>query len=102
MSLSSYGSFLSDPDFRTPGHYDLTSARTGDSRLYATSQTFDAASGDFIEAIFTSHASLVLRSLDVAQVNTPVPEPGAWALMILGFGGVGLAARARIRRRMAL
>ena len=27
-----------------------------------------------------------------------VPEPGAWALMILGFGGVGASLRARHRR----
>jgi hypothetical protein len=27
-----------------------------------------------------------------------VPEPGTWALMLLGFGGIGLALR-RGRRR---
>lgn len=37
-----------------------------------------------------------------AQVNEPVvgpgiPEPGAWALMILGFGGVGTMIRSRRR-----
>ena len=26
---------------------------------------------------------------------TPVPEPATWALMILGFGAVGVAVRAR-------
>jgi hypothetical protein len=29
---------------------------------------------------------------------TPVPEPGAWALMLLGFGGMG----AMLRRRRSL
>jgi len=33
-------------------------------------------------------------------VDTAVPEPAAWALMILGFGGAGVAMR-RHRRRMA-
>ncbi|MBS0334045.1 MAG: PEPxxWA-CTERM sorting domain-containing protein [Proteobacteria bacterium] len=31
--------------------------------------------------------------------NIAVPEPGAWALMILGFGGAG--AMLRRRRRLA-
>ena len=30
----------------------------------------------------------------------PVPEPASWALMIMGFGGVGAAMRSR-RRTMA-
>lgn len=31
-----------------------------------------------------------------------VPEPGAWAMLILGFGGVGLAMRRRPRPLVAL
>lgn len=31
-----------------------------------------------------------------------VPEPSAWAMMILGFGAVGFALRARRQRRLAL
>ena len=29
--------------------------------------------------------------------NTPVPEPGTWAMLLLGFGGVGLMMRRRRR-----
>ena len=36
---------------------------------------------------------------DDAVVGSGTPEPGAWALMILGFGGVGAAMR---RRRIAV
>jgi hypothetical protein len=32
---------------------------------------------------------------------TAVPEPGAWALMIIGFGGAGAVLRARRRRALA-
>jgi len=38
-------------------------------------------------------------TLTVSVVDTAVPEPAAWALMILGFGGVGGLMR---RRRTAL
>ena len=31
----------------------------------------------------------------------PVPEPGTWALMLLGFGGIGVAMRRRRRPALA-
>jgi hypothetical protein len=34
-------------------------------------------------------------------LTSPVPEPGAWALMALGFGAIGFTMRIR-RRRTAL
>lgn len=34
--------------------------------------------------------------------TTPVPEPGTWALMLVGFMSVGATLRARSRRRAAL
>ena len=38
--------------------------------------------------------------LDVTNgVTAPVPEPSAWALMLIGFGLIGGAMRARNRRR---
>jgi hypothetical protein len=39
-------------------------------------------------------------TLTITRRDAPVPEPAAWALMILGFGAVGGAMRAR-RRDMA-
>jgi hypothetical protein len=35
-------------------------------------------------------------------VNTGVPEPATWALMLLGFGGIGMAMRRSRRRTGAL
>jgi len=38
---------------------------------------------------------------DAVFINGAVPEPASWALMLLGFGGIGLAMRRR-RRNTAL
>ncbi|MBL8554380.1 MAG: PEPxxWA-CTERM sorting domain-containing protein [Phenylobacterium sp.] len=50
-----------------------------------------------------SYAENVVHGVAVALYDTPVggavPEPGAWALMILGFGAAGAALR---RRRIAM
>lgn len=42
-----------------------------------------------------------IMSGTINVLTSPVPEPGTWALMILGFGAIGLAMRTR-RRRTAL
>lgn len=54
-------------------------------------------SGLFATGAFTMDSPYQVNSITVSyQVNNAaVPEPGAWALMILGFGGAG----AMIRRR---
>jgi hypothetical protein len=62
---------------------------------YDTSFTYNsgpAPAGDFV----------VDRAYIVAGDQTGgVPEPGTWALMILGFGGAGASLRIK-RRRTAL
>lgn len=40
-------------------------------------------------------------AFEVQGEIAPVPEPGAWALMIIGFGGAGAVLRARRRRVLA-
>ena len=39
--------------------------------------------------------------VNVNAINSAVPEPGTWAMMLLGFGGMGVAMR-RTRRRTSL
>lgn len=62
-----------------------------------------ATGGDRISTIaFDTNGTGVadLRQLRVGGVSTvaAVPEPGTWAMMLLGFGGIGVAMR-RSRRR---
>jgi hypothetical protein len=39
-------------------------------------------------------------TFSITEVTAGVPEPGTWAMMLLGFGSVGMALRAR-RKTMA-
>jgi len=64
-----------------------------------------AAEGDYLSA-FTFNSGPVPAGdfvIDRAYIvaGNAIPEPGAWALMILGFGGVGASLRIR-RARVAL
>lgn len=48
---------------------------------------------------FPGEASAAQLGIDDIVASSAIPEPGTWALMIAGFGGVGLLVR---RRREAL
>ena len=38
---------------------------------------------------------------DNVAINSAVPEPATWAMMLLGFGGIGFAMRRRPNRRIS-
>ena len=40
--------------------------------------------------------------IDDFQLGAPVPEPSTWAMMLFGFGGIGVAMRLSKRRSRAL
>ena len=42
-----------------------------------------------------------IAAIDNVSLTGGVPEPAAWALMLVGFGGLGAALRHR-RRRLAV
>ena len=59
---------------------------------------FSATGGDTISSIsFNTNGSGVqdLRQVRVGGIAAAVPEPGTWALMLFGFGAVGVSMRRR-------
>jgi hypothetical protein len=65
-----------------------------------TTDAWDSWAPDFKIDWTGSQNNYDLVSLAI-PVNTGVPEPATWALMLLGFGGIGMAMR-RSRRTSAL
>ena len=78
------------PDLGFPPQWGWSSSAVGNGNAY---QCFFGACG----AIGGGGANLAFDVLGSAAV----PEPGAWTLMLVGFGGLGLAARSRRRAAIA-
>jgi hypothetical protein len=66
----------------------------GDQSGNATNGLFTALAGPG-EVITGFKLESGVNSFEIDNLARPVPEPGAWALMILGFGGIGAVARRR-------
>jgi hypothetical protein len=90
------------PDFQTSGGPFATAQFNGLSAL----STFDSRGLDGFASIAVTNngAAAGTQALDAGSVDVPVagslavvPEPAAWGLMIVGFGGVGALARRRRR-----
>ena len=90
--------------------FHLNSDYTRDHLYWAWSETVRDAWGEYV---FGNGHSSLLGTLDNWENNewehafqlhgtaAAVPEPGAWALMIIGFGGAGAALRNRRRTALA-
>lgn len=62
----------------------FTAANAGSLSVF-----FSAAGGDNLGPILDN------VTLDIRSANGVIPEPGTWALMLLGFGGLGAMLRRR-------
>ena len=78
--------------FPTPGTGGLSSA-------YQVAEV----NGDNVESVFIKNGSIICTGEDcvITGGGGAVPEPGTWAMMLFGFGGIGVAMRTR-RGRKAL
>jgi MYXO-CTERM domain-containing protein len=70
-----------------PGSYN------GDVLTSITLNNTDPANGNPFLAAFTV--------VDAAGISSATPEPAAWAMMLMGFGGLGAALRSRRRTMVA-
>ena len=50
-------------------------------------------------AMTTGFAFDQIKQIDIELVKTPVPAPAIWGMMLLGFGGIGVAMRRNRRNR---
>ena len=81
------GALLSTHLFNTPG------PATFDDTVYVA-----ANAGPYsLTTRYTITAPTVGLSQNTISIHAGVPEPGTWALMIMGFGGAGAMLRARRR-----
>jgi len=110
---------LTDPGFAfTNAEFNLNAAANGFTSVFAYDQfgeefggnfavngagnnffNITAANGQFIQSIVIVSAAALddVRQIRLGGVIGLIPEPASWAMMILGFGGVGAAMRVRRR-----
>lgn len=87
-------------DLSQGGGFSITKGYTGMGIRYFGSQLFGGTldAPAFSPAIFelTNDYFPASNTLTITPVS-PIPEPAAWTMMILGFGAVGYALRGRAR-----
>lgn len=77
------------------GVHPVTGANVTTSLLSAGSHTFTAFYAD--RNVVAAEANLNITT-EGLTVTPPVPEPATWAMMLLGFCGIGIAMRRRKSR----
>jgi PEP-CTERM motif len=62
------------------------------------SGNFFAPAGTFIDYGVNNAGNFLNDSVGLSLTFTTVPEPASWALMLVGFGALGVALRASRRK----
>lgn len=87
----------SGPNATMPGFFDLNLAYTilgGTGRFLDATGGFSTGAGSHANVNF--RPSRITLNFENGLINAPaIPEPGTWALLILGFGVVGASLRRR-------
>ena len=100
---------------RNPGGGTVYSALVGGSVTNSTTggvlfdfnntpQTINYTGGSFtlaINDVSVNSSEIPTNTAITGTIRTAVPEPATWALMLLGFGGIGLAMQRRRRPALA-
>ena len=82
--------------FGTTGAITTSSSISGDAPFSTYSLSFTASNaGSFTAFVGTTSADNIGPLLSGITLADAVPEPASWALMVAGFGLVGVAARRR-------
>ena len=108
--IVSYNNFiisnLTDPSGKLPAdinssyHFTPSSSDDNNSIFFSfdtylnTESAFRAA---FVQSLGTTSGNASVLSVDASLVSG-VPEPGTWAMMLLGFGGLGFLAYRKTRK----
>ena len=97
----------------TTGQAALTASAAGSSQLFTLApSSYDTWATETLDFTATSPSTTIefladsaytseYTGLDNVTVTSAVPEPGTWAVMLVGFGGLGAVMR-RQRQRQAL
>lgn len=93
-----YTAFVTFGDGST-ANYGLALAQFGQAQFFGFTSDRQIASINFglPNAGTTQAGSFQIDNLTIGNVGGAVPEPSAWALMILGFGAAGAVMRTRSR-----
>jgi hypothetical protein len=63
--------------------------------------TIAQAAGESFTTLYSSPLDVSIRGVAFAPIASAVPEPSTWAMMLLGFGGLGLAGYRRTKKGAA-
>ncbi len=95
-SFAINGSGFAQPRVFVPIGYVSGSAISSTATFL--NQTFASLGLTAGQYVFTSNADRVTVNIGAG----PVPEPATWAMMLLGFGGIGAAVRRQRKTKVAL